>query len=448
VYFFVWSCFVAFLLPSVVLLQILYFKYFKNNSYLPILLFIIFYPLYITLFYGKVDSCGFFFLLLGFMLVILPDFNMIKTRDNLFINLCGFLMVFLRRWYLYPLIGLYLAYFVKYLFYYHFKPFTKEAFKDFMKIISSGIILLCCVLIFFQPYLLNLFETADAEAFAFWSRDDKLHDFINFYSPIICIISIYGGWVLVKVHKQGELFILLLVASLIPYIMFIQMQSLEQHHYFITNLLLVILFSIGILHIFTKIKYIGCFILILLSIQSLQIFLPTTTLSIFTSLKKEPFVHEDKEAILDFSNELKSLMMDWEYTYMATGTYLFSDDIIRNALLPDLTEINLISAVLDTRDGFPSNFEYVRYVVLSEPTLYLGDAEYQQMYDVIKEAILHEPLFEGIYQPVYTCEIIDAEVTIYQRVEDLTAEHMQYFYDEMLKLYPDKESFFAHILLD
>ena len=65
----------------------------------------------------------------------------IKLVDNILVNFCLFLAIFLRRWYLYSAVCLYLSYLIKWLFYKNKKPI------NLLKLLSSGIILLIVILL-------------------------------------------------------------------------------------------------------------------------------------------------------------------------------------------------------------------------------------------------------------------------------------------------------------
>ena len=70
------------------------------------------------------------------------------------------------------------------------------------------------------------------------------------------------------------------------------------------------------------------------------------------------------------------------------------------------------------------------------------------MFDVITNAIKSNELISSIYTPIYEKKIDEDKytVTIYERTGEYTTEMKQYFYDEMIKIYPDKTEYFAYIL--
>jgi len=434
--FFCLSNFIYFLLPTIILLEIVYFTKYQNK-YLPSIIFLLFYPLYFCIFFGEVDGIGLFFILMMYILIFFEDYENISIKDNLIVNLYAFNAMFLRRWYLYVLVAFYLCYFIKYLVYYKRKFIN----IDFLKIISSGLLMLCVVLLFFRPFLLNALNNNYSESYAFYDRDGKFLWLINFYSILIWLVTLFG--IYKSFIKNKLLTIIQIIMVAIPIVLFWRIQSFEYHHYYQITLNILLFFIDGIASI--KKKTILAFISVVLLIQTLSIYIVDYKIPGFTSLKKRPEVNSQKEAITNFSNYLYVLCEENKYSYMATGSKTFNDDIVRNSKLPDLDMPNIDSAVLDLRDGFPRNFKYIDFVIVSDPIQYY-DKDYQHIYDVITNAIKNEPIVSSNYTKVYSTKIYNFTVEIYQRTGEYTEEMKQYFYDEMLKIYPDKADFFSYIL--
>ena len=435
--FFTISTYLIYLLPTLIILQILYFNYLKGNKYLPIFLILAFFPLYLTLFYGKVDCSGLLFIVLAYSLIILQDFKDIDYLDAVSVNLFSFLAIFLRRWYLYSVVCLYLAFLIKWLFHKDKKP------KDLLKLLSSGIILLMVCLIFFNTFINRVLTNNFEEAYAFYNHPGKVLAFINNISPIICLISIYGGYILFKKHK--DLLLINFLSIIIPCLMIWKLQSFEYHHYYIFLLNILMLYVIGILNI-KKISYPT---LLILLIQVGLIFSECPSIIIFTDIRKNPEVLYTKNDLIEISEYIKSIEPDDNTTaFLAAGSYgIISDDLLRNALLPDLDGPNIDSAVFDIRDGFPKDYQYIKYIITVDPIIYT-DKDYQHMFDVITNAIKSNELISSIYTPIYEKKIDEDKytVTIYERTGEYTIEMKQYFYDEMIKIYPDKTEYFAYIL--
>ena len=437
--FFSISNLLIFLLPTYLLLQILYFKYINKSKYLPLIIFLVFYPLYLTLFFGKVDCSGLFFITLAYSLIILPNFEEIDLLDNLSINIFVVLAVFLRRWYLYSIICLYLAYFIKFLF--------NRNLNNFKKLVSSGIFALVIMLLFFRTFITNSLTNNFEEIYAFYNHEGKFISFINNISPIIFLVSIIGAFKLFK--NDLSLFIINIVSIVLPCALIWRIQSFEYHHYYIFILNILILFVYGLISLKDLNKYIPKVILVLLVIQIPLIFSYVgNTMPIFTNIRKNPEVLKDKKEIVELAYYLRSIETDDETSaFLSAGTYgIITDDLIRNALLPDIDAPHIDSAVFDIRDGFPKDFEYIRYIITVDPIVY-ADENFQHMFTIISDAITKDPEISSIYNPIHTTRLLDKyTVTVYEKTGVLTKEMKKHFYDEMLKYYPDKAEYFSYIL--
>ena len=146
-------------------------------------------------------------------------------------NLFGFMMIFLRRWYLFTLVAIYIVYFIKFLIRFKKDIFKKDADLGFVKIVSSGIILLLVILIFFRPFLGMVLGNSFSEAYSFYNHDGKLISLINFYSWITIMVSIYGICTLIK-ERNHNIIVYISVLILIPLTLFWRIQSMEYHHYY------------------------------------------------------------------------------------------------------------------------------------------------------------------------------------------------------------------------
>lgn len=432
--------FIIFLLPTIVLLLLMYYKNF-DNKLVPVFTFIGFYPLWLTLFYGRVDCLGLFPLLIFYIIILFTDFERINWVDTLILNILTLLLMFERRWYLYALVGAYLAYLIKAIYNAYQ---NKKHLNNAIKFVLSGLLALVILLVFFNGFVQNVMLTNNAEAYAYYNHSGKLFAVINFYSIIVCVVSLFGLMRLFKTNKL--LSIQLLIVLIIPSIIFWMTQSFDLHHYLIICLPILFLFMYGVENITNK--YIGVVIVLLLIVQSLLVFMPTRIPG-FTNIKRLVNSNPYKEGLYDVANYLCGISKDEGiYTYVATGDNNFCDDAIRNVLLPNVDFPNMVSYIFDIRDGFPRDFGSIKYFVLSDPVLYLNE-DYQHMYKVISDAIMHDEIISSNFEKVNEFILKDnTRVYVFEQVRDYTDEMKEYFYNKMLEHYPDKSNYFNYILGD
>ena len=439
------SIVIYYLIPIVYLLNIIYFKYFNKYKYLPIFICVVFFPLYITIFYGKVGISGLLFILYIIMLVFLVDFNSITIYDNLVINGCGFMMIFLRRWYLYALIGIYITYFIKYLISNNFKIFNKKGLNDFIKILMSGLLLLIILLTIFLPYTKGVLTNNFQEGYIMYQFNHHIDHLIYFISPIIVLISLYGIYIIIK-NKGYNTLIYVICLIIIPMIMFIQIQSLDQHHYYIISYVMLFLFTIGLYHL---INYKVLFIIISLFMifQLSIIFIPNKVISpLLVSHRRFPEVNVYKSQFRDLANYIKSHLGTTGKAYVATGDYSFNSELIKNSLLPNKELPNLVDNVYDLRDGFVDNINDIDIIIFTDPILYSLGPEYQYAYDVLFNAITKEDIFKEIYSLELNQYICGYNVLSYKKYGEYKDYHKEYLYNKMIERYPDNKELFSSIL--
>ena len=431
--------YVLFLMPTYFLLLCLYYKYF-NNKYLPIVYFFVFYPLWLTILYGRVDCLGLFPLLIFYIIAIFDDYKDINKTDVVILNVLTLLLMFERRWYLYALVGAYLAYLIKCLVYAYN---NKDWFKSAIKFILSGFIALLVLLLFFKGFITNVMTVNNTEAYSFYNHSGKVGATINFYSIIVCLLALYG---LVKVFVKDKIISLsILITIVIPCILFWRTQSFDLHHYLIICLSMFVLFVYGIENI-TYQKYSKLVVCILLLIQTYLIF-TSVKIPLLTNVKKTISSNPYKNSLIDISEYLKEISRDEGiYTYVATGNNYLCDDSIKNVGLPDVDFPNMVSFIFDVRDGFPRDFGYIKYFVISDPIIYM-DEDYQHMYKIISEAIMYDESISKIFTMVNEFALEDdTKVYVYEMTGEYTSEMKEYFYKKMLEYYPDKADFYSYIL--
>ena len=428
--------------PLVYLMNICYFKFTNKHKRVPIFLVLLFFPIYISIFYGMPDISGFMLLTYIFMLFVIPSFNNINKHDYLLLNILMFILIFLRRWYIFPAATIYLIIFVKYLINNYKDIFSQKSLNDFTKILMSGLPLLIILIIFFRPYINVLLFNKFDDSYSYYQRNNHLIELVNFYSMFFIIIFLYGIFKYIRSRENLELFFYNAILFIIPLVIFASIQSLEIHHYYIITLPLFALWSYSIYQILDNNKILGTFTISLCILQLIHIFVPNNIdLYLATSVKKAPIKLENKDKLIEVSNDIESIVCDY-YIYVASGGKEFNEDYLKNAKLPTPTKANYVYATLDARDIFPDYIQGIDYILLTDPIQYYDDPSHQQLYTIINKAITEEVIFKDIYKVVYTNELYynkQVDVTLYQKVSPLTNEHLEWFYNEYTRIYPEKE---------
>lgn len=439
--FFCISNFICFFIPLFILLQIIYFTYFNKYKYLPSLLFIIFYPLYFTLFEGKACGCGLMFLCASYLLIIFQDTDKIDLIDAASINLFMYITIFERRWYLYSAFVLYLSFFIKYLL--SLKTLNNKVNYLFTRVIFSGIILFISIILFNMPFLIKVLSNNYSEIYSTYNKNGKLLGFINFYSIIICFISLLGFISLFK--RDRILFIINIVSLVISTAMFWKIQSFETHHYYISMINIIFVFVLGCIYIIDYANKYSLLIYLILLMQTSLVFVNTSSIPIFTKMKRTPQQMNNIEDYKDFCHYMKNLLGDYDCAYICGSSSIFNEDIIRNSLLPDLDMPIFEYAQVDLVDGFPNDIDYIKYILIPKPFQYY-DKDSQHVHEILANAIENKEEFKNIYQLYDSYKLGSITVDIYEKQSDYTKHMKQYLFDEIIKYYPNNQEIFKEIL--
>ncbi len=444
-----WFCisiFLNFIVPTFVLLQVFYFSFNMENPRLPLLISAIFYPLWFILFNGEVDIGNLFFLMMMILMTLHQEWKHIDWIDTLSVNLFALLLIFFRRYSLYMLVAFYPAYLLKYVFAArHMKE--KKLPRNLLLLFSSGAITLLILFLFFRPYIVMVLGNNFSEAYEAYNRSGKILEFISFFSLLVISVGLYGIYKLIK-EKETETLCYLFLMIVIPLLLFWRVQSLEHHHYTIVTLPVLYVFSYGMIGLWSQKKKALPFVLsAFLGLNAMIVLSAVPQIPLVNTPRRTPEKMTDIDKIRELSTTLYYLTEgEGISAYMASGSLEFNDDILRNAALPDLNMMPQIdSAVLDLRDGFPRDLQFIKYIITIDPIQYFNKP-YQHIYDIISIALWSEPLIQEIYQKVYTTEIDDMNIVIYERTGDFSPAVKEYFYNEIIRIYPDKAEEFRYIL--
>ena len=432
--------FTCFILPVFILLEILYYTYFNRNKYLPLLTFIIFFPLYLPILDGKPFAGGMFFILAAFMLVIFQDFESIDYIDTISINFLTYLSVFERRWYVYSVIGLYVSFLIKYLFAY--KKLNNKIKPIFTKLIPSGLILFILLLTINYPFVQNILNSDYKTAYTSAAHTGKIFDYIDRYSILIIAICCFGLYKMIKQNLEFSLINIIYI--ILTTAMFWYVQAFEDHHFYIAMLNMIFLFGYGFYHLF-NIKFLNIILSVVLVTQSCLIYVNYPNIPLFTS-KKRLIKRIDYVGVYsDFCNYLLSIMNENDTVFLCGSSSILNDDIIRSSILPNIHAPNFEYAQYDMAGGFPNDLDKAKFMLITDPVQYINPS-LQRIYKVISDAINNNDEFKDTYAFIDDYYIDSFVVHIYKREKEYTDSMRRFLYDEIIKYYPNNKEIFEDIL--
>lgn len=435
---FVMSVFNMFVIPIAINLYIIIKRLIPNTKNIIIYLTIgLFLPLYSVLFKGYADVAGLFFITSLIISVTFIKSDNLGFVDILFIAVNCFILIFLRRWYLFWII----AFFAVFGF---IAIVIEKSLKKILILFCSGLLLLSVVSLFFRPYLFRLLTNNMSVAYSAYKIDGVINEiisYIHFYGLFSIVLCIIG--VALSIYNKNKQMICFGMLMLVIIVMFSFIQSFDEHHFHLINISVLIYIAYAISLFDKKIQLI---VIILMLINFVHPFLKNNLIHsflniIFTNTDRQPVVLTYKNDLEDFVDYISSICSDNEYIYFASSSLEFNADVLRNIKLPYVRNAvpNMINTSdVDLRDGFPKNFKYITYVITVNPTQYhMRDINDQYINYLINDAVQNVESISKYYKEIHKTNIDGKEFKIYKRINDLDNDAIEYFRTKITERYPN-----------
>lgn len=456
------------IIPSMILLYVYVHHLFKHNKtsksffICVAILLILFTGNLLPLMLGYVGSIGLYFIV---YIMFLNEKRELTFIDNLLIGLFLVIIILLRRWYVYFVIAYFIIGFIVDIFSIGLKNHSRVIimFKNYL---IQGLFACMILAVFFFP-LIKTFISYDY-SFAYQSAKVGGYDFaiewFRDYFGLILIFPLLIGIVIGYANDRLRRLTLFSLFSIIFIIvLFYRIQVFGSHHYYIINVFVVLLciFGFSIIDIIKLPKIIKfafpLLFLFLYSMNFLLLFTPQIDTpfnhfvnqfkGISTVLNAPPRRRNDVDIIKDMTLYLKDNAGTHEYVYVLAGSSVFSDDILRNALLPEV--INPIPSIestkqLDTRDGIPQAFFEYTYIVVTDPVQFHNGEEYQKVIGYLANGILNDVELKPYYYLEKDYAIDQGiKVFIYRRIEDIPQSLREKYRSLFKQAYPDYPFLYA-----
>ena len=379
---------------------------------------------------------------------------------SVYIGLVLMLIVLIRRWYAYTVVGFFLGFGISYLIkaFLEKENIKKTVFPRYMNLFICGIIPLGIMLWGFP----ELFKTFISYDYSFAYGDIQARSigeimtwFFRYYGIVYVCFMLFGMYKAVGNNKTKWIAIAFIISILFSLISFNQIQMMGSHHYYIINTYILLFILFGIEAVMERLqkaqgkKCIYGLVAIILSI----ILINTSYLFVNERGSKirnisemmiansfpELRVRNDVEKIQEITNFLKNSIGDSSIYVLATSAS-FSEDILMNSLLPyDLRPISNManSHVWDKRDGVPKQFFNYQYVVVADPIQFQFEPESHRVVSILAEEIMDGTLTQ-YYDQIIAYEITNGiTVRIYKRNIEISREVRDLISDMFKEYYPE-----------
>jgi len=433
---------IPFMLNMLILMTALFEKYQMKIRVGKIgIVLVLFFPIYAVLLKGYADAAGLLFIV--FLLII----EFLAYDDSWIFNaLCTvncFILIFLRRWYLFWVV----AYFASKIIVSLFSKDIHVIKKTILRVLNIGVPLFLIFLLFFRPYLVALFNNDLATAYSAYKIDGFMNELIHnihFYGLIIWVIALLGAIKGFVMMKRESLFMISILV--ITVFLFTRIQSMDEHHFHLLNTSVLFFVAIA-LHWDFKLSSLLIPLLVINLLHCLSFWNESKIHQIgnilFSHVSKVPEVLQEKQELISLAETIDQLCENGSYAYFSSSSLKFNADVLRNALLPEKRNAvpNLVNTSdVDLRDGFPRAFESIDYLITADPVQYhMMNPKDQSINALINNAVQNIDVVSKHYQLIESRWIGEVNIKIYKKSSNLDKDAKQYFVSEVLELYPGRE---------
>ncbi|MSA71728.1 hypothetical protein [Holdemania massiliensis] len=421
--------------------------------------------------FGYIGSAGLPFITSILLLVYADGLEKFSWRNNIFIGLSMIILLLVRRWFAYWIVGFYVAYTLAYLIREGIDhALTKEKIKvQFLNMLVCGLIPLTILLTLFFPLFRTITTYNYAEAYSVAKVGGAAYIigwFIQFYGWLLVLLLIPGVVYGIKSKKHRLITILCIIQTLVAIILFNRVQSFGSHHYYIINGPVMILMMIGLEKIVDSLSAKTGMVLLVSSACLVCVNFSKTvlfgknqkadqTLDKLNVLISAPFpdlrIRSDLDKIRNMADFLDKTPGEYEYVYVLSNSVLFNDDMLRNAFFPEKNEgvANLLVAdAYDYRDGIPEDFFQYYYIVVADPIQLQFGEENQKCVSILAEFMLNSEESDPYYRIVREYDLDnDVHVNIYQRIEQVPNSVRKIISERYREFYPKNPELYEFSLL-
>lgn len=458
-----------FLLPFCLILSLVITKFVSMFGRSPWVLFVFSLVclcsiLWLPITAGYVDAAG----LLGCSLFILVVLEYDFTRFSLKISFCtavlSLIILFLRRYYAYFVLGSVLALFLTYIIRVACEK-QDRGLKIRGVLFSAGCIggtLLMILFIFFWPFVKQMWGSNGSisfSAYKFGTTMQNIGETIMAFGILPCLVASVGSVLCILLFKIARFFIVFLFSSTVfTTLLFINTQSMgTQHRYIISSQIIILAIATAIILIYKlaskfrasdsilSIFFVGMLLYSILSFSYSYRLIPSSYTGdiIFSEVKYVKKYREDIMQIQILANTLNHLADNDKKIYVLASSTVLNSDILENVNLP--YELNSVPSIVgnahvDLRDGFYPEFFDCDIIVVADPPQTHLRPEDQQVVILLAELMLGDTIISDNFTLIDTQLLKDhVRVHIYLKNTPFSIAEMQYvaeLFDEKYRDYP------------
>ena len=405
---------------------------------------------------GYLDVVG--VLVMAIMLNIVLRWNGwdFSVRRNLTLSLLSVLLLLLRRWYAYYIVGFYFAIGVMVLIdaIASKRNFWKQIRGMLLNLVMIALVSVVLILVLNRDVFAAFLSTDYGEAYSAYKTTSTLQDILYIIGDIGylgTLVAAVGFGILVYHRHSRSNGLRLLISMLVAGGLFLLVQTFGVHHRDLVTptLLIFIMVFIGFLLqnlTVKKEKVVSVALLVFCCVNMSIAFIPnTTTLGQIawiasTGIRKYPENLKYYDVFWEIASDL-----DIKTGRKAASVYMLGEneigpEYLRRINLPyetDAAPYLITNSIVDLRDGFPSQMFFADFVLVPDPLVNtLSDV--QQISYQIYEMFLEDPMIAEYYE-LDTVYQMDSKTTLslFRKIQSTDRALIDNLKVRLLLYYPD-----------
>ena len=405
---------------------------------------------------GQPDIFGLFFV--GMIILLTMDYDFSKKDYLRWIYIAGatFLTMITRRWYMFWILGYFVAYAILIIAKAILKKDKKELKTTIINLLQFGIMSLVIVGILISPILYRTLKNNYLTTYSAWSSGGlttEIRAQINRVGEIYFVIIALGIILGIKEKKTRYFTIGLILTYIIAIISFTKVQNMGNHQSLILVPSYILLSIVGIilmmniekLKINIILESICCIIIVTTFVGSITENKILFNNNFYSNISLKPTKRTDMEQIGEIVDFIKENCDEDNKAYINSATSEYNHQTFINYNAPEntyLTKVIPYTAATESTRGFPIDIFKCKYIFISNIRLESTGATKGEIITNIKYAVEEDEVISKKFELAKTYKMTD-KITYYayERKEALDEEERQAWlnlFEEQSEKYPDK----------
>jgi len=404
---------------------------------------------------GQPDIFGLFFVGLITLLTTNYDFSKKDITRYIYIVICTFLLAITRRWYIFWLMGYYIAYAISLII----NPLLKKDTKLLKDVVINGItfvlfaVLMLGIALF--PIIKKTIIANYAVNYSAWNMGGIVAEIklqfkhIGILALIICLIGVIFG---IFNKNLRNFTIRWILTYFITLFLFTRIQTMWYHQSLILvpeYLMMIYIACIAISQIKNKIiYYISQTIMVAYLLMSLIVTLTDNKYfykkNIFSNISIKPVWREDYENIGEVVQFLTEHCDSKDMIYANFASSAYCGDVFKEYLMPDekLKYNVYYESSIDSVHGFPLGILNAKYVLIANSIIDYTGATKSTIIPTINNVFEEDNIIKNKFKLVNEFKILgDLKFNCYERITPFDIQEGTYWkelFKEQTRTYPDK----------